>query len=216
MLESPAIEPAQTDQPDVGIDVGLHHLLALSDGTVIENPRWLRANQGALRVAQRRQARRKKGGTNWRKAGRSVAGLHEKVANSRREFWHQTTRRIINTYGNIVIEDLPLAFMVRNGNLSLSAHDAALGMFRQMLTYKAEEAGTQVTAVKPARTSQVCSGCGSVVVKSLSVRTHHCPDCGLTLDRDVNAARNILTLGRSVWAITWPVAVCVAQEAPPL
>jgi putative transposase len=176
----------------------------------------VRANQGALRVAQRRQARRKKGGTNWRKAGRSVAALHEKVANSRREFWHQTTRRIINTYGNIVIEDLPLAFMVRNGNLSLSAHDAALGMFRQMLTYKAEEAGTQVTAVKPARTSQVCSGCGSVVVKSLSVRTHHCPDCGLTLDRDVNAARNILTLGRSVWAITWPVAVCVAQEAPPL
>lgn len=215
MMEIPAIEPAHTGRPDVGIDVGLHHLLTLSDGSIIENPRWLRSNLAALRVAQRRQARRKKGGSNWRKAGRQVAILHERVANSRREFWHQTTRRIINSYGNIAIEDLPLAFMLRNGNLSLSAYDAALGMFRRMLTYKAEEAGTQVTAVKPARTSQICSGCGSIVVKSLNVRTHHCPDCGLTLDRDVNAACNILALGRIAWAITWPVAACVAQEAPP-
>jgi putative transposase len=145
-----------------------------------------------------------------------VAILHEKAANSRREFWHQATRRVVNTYGNIAIEELPLAFMTRNGSLSLSAHDAALGMFRQMLVYKAEEAGTQVTAVEPARTSQICSGCGSIVVKGLNVRTHTCADCGLILDRDVNAALNILALGRSAWALTCPVGERVAQGASPL
>ncbi len=155
MLELPDVAPIQSDRPDVGIDVGLYHLLALSDGTIIDNPRWLRQNLAALRVSQRRLSRRKKGGSNWRKAARQVAVLHEKVANSRREFWHQTTRRIVNDYGNIAIEDLRLAFMTRNGNLSLSAHDAALGAFRQMLEYKAESAGTQVIAVRPARTSQI-------------------------------------------------------------
>ena len=216
MWQLPDVEPVVVDRPAVGIDVGLHHLLALSDGTIIDNPRWLRRNLADLRAAQRRLSRRKKDGSNWRKATRQVAVLHEKVANSRREFWHQTTHRIVNAYGNIAIEDLPLAFMTRNGRLSLSAHDAALGMFRQMLSYKVENTGSALIAVKPARTSQVCSGCGSVVVKSLSVRTHICPDCGLSLDRDVNAALNILALGRSAWALTCPVGECVAQEAPPL
>lgn len=214
MLELPDVAPGQSGQPEVGIDVGLRHLLALSDGTVIDNPRWLRNNIAALRVAQRRLSRRKKGGSNWRKAARQVAVLHERVANTRREFWHQTTRRIVNAYGNIAIEDLSLSFMIRNGHLSLSAHDAALGMFRRMLEYKAEEAGTQVIAVNPRNTSQVCSGCGSAVGKSLSVRVHHCPDCGMSLDRDVNAACNILALGRSAWALTCPVGECVAHEAP--
>lgn len=216
MLELPDVEPVQSERPDIGIDVGLHYLLALSDGTIIDNPRWLRNNLADLRVAQRRLSRRRKGGSNWKKAARQVAVLYERVTNSRREFWHQTTRRLVDTYGNIAIENLPLAFMTRNGNLSLSAHDAALGAFRSMLEYKAEEAGTQVAAVRPARTSQLCSGCGAIVVKSLSVRTHHCPDCGLTLDRDVNAACNILALGRSAWALTCPVGECVVQEAPPL
>ena len=133
MLELPDVAPIQSDRLDVGIDVGLHHLLALSDGTIIDNPRWLRSNLAALRVAQRRLSRRRKGGANWRKAARQVAVLHERVANTRRDFWHQTTRRIVNAYGNIAIEDLPLAFMTRNDHLSLSAHDAALGAFRQML-----------------------------------------------------------------------------------
>lgn len=216
MMELPDVEPVVTNRPDVGIDVGLHHLLALSDGTIIDNPRWLRSNLAALRVAQRRMSRRKKGGSNWYKAARQVAMLHERVANSRRDFWHKTTRWIVNTYGNIAIEDLSLAFMTHNGNLSLSAHDAALGAFRSMLEYKAESAGTQVMAVKPARTSQLCSGCGSIVVKGLSVRVHHCPNCGLIEDRDVNAALNILALGRRAWALTCPVGESVAQEAPPL
>jgi putative transposase len=103
MLELPDVEPTAVQRPNVGIDVGLKSLLALSDGALIDNPRWLRSNLAALRVAQRRMARRKKGGSNRRKAARQVAVLHEKVANSRREFWHQTTRQIVDTYGNIAI-----------------------------------------------------------------------------------------------------------------
>jgi putative transposase len=159
-------------------------------------------------------SRRQKGGTNWRRAVKQVAKLHEKVANTRRDFWHKTTRLIVDTYGNIAIEELNLLFMTSNGHLSLSAHDAALGEFRRMLEYKAEEAGTQVVAVNPSNTSQICSGCGQIVRKSLNVRTHNC-SCGLSLDRDVNAARNILALGRSAWALTCPVGESVAQEAPP-
>jgi putative transposase len=116
----------------------------------------------------------------------------------------------------IAIENLSLGFMNRNGRLSLSSHDAGFGLFRQMLEYKAEEAGAQVIAVNPSNTSQACSGCGLVVPKGLSVRVHVCPDCGLVLDRDVNAARNILTLalktplGRSGQAVTYPVGESVA------
>lgn len=214
MLELPDVHQFPNCRPDVGIDVGLKSLLALSDGTLIDNPRWLRSSLSELRVAQRRVSRRKKGGSNWRKAVRQVAKLHEKVANTRRDFWHKTTRNIVDAYGNIAIEDLNLAFMTRNGHLSLSAHDAALGDFRQMLEYKAEEAGTQVVAVNPSGTSQACSGCGQIVRKGLNVRTHNC-SCGLSLNRDVNAALNILALGRSVWALTCPVGECVAQEAHP-
>jgi putative transposase len=216
MLEFPDPEPPESDKPVVGIDVGLHSLLALSNGEIIENPRWLRQSLAKLRVAQRRLARRKKGSNRRRKAAVQVAKLYEHIANQRRDFWHKTTTDLINRFGGFAIEDLNLSFMTRNGSLSLSAHDAALGEFRQMLEYKAESAGIQVTAVNPRNTSQECSGCGVIVRKGLKVRTHHCSDCGLTLDRDVNAALNILMRSDlSVRAITWPVAACVALEVPP-
>jgi IS605 OrfB family transposase len=108
------------------------------------------------------------------------------------------TRRLVNQYDLICIENLTLGFMTANRHLALSAHDAALGEFRSLLAYKAEEAGRQVVSVPPQHTSQMCSGCGRLVAKSLRVRVHRCEGCGLELDRDVNAARNILTLGRSV------------------
>ncbi|OGG45115.1 MAG: hypothetical protein A3F84_11860 [Candidatus Handelsmanbacteria bacterium RIFCSPLOWO2_12_FULL_64_10] len=99
------------------------------------------------------------------------------------------------------------SFLTQNRHLSLSAHDAGLGEFRQLLEYKAENAGSQVVTVSPRNTSQVCSGCGEIVPKKLKVRTHVCPACGLVEDRDVNAARNILVLavlrlGRSRQALT--------------
>ena len=213
ILELPSIDRQPVNRPDVGIDVGLKSLLALSDGTLIDNPRWLRNSLKELRVAQRHISRRKKGGSNWRKSVYEAAKLHEKIANKRHDFWHKTTCKIVDAYGNIAIENLRLAFMIKNNHLSLSAHDAGLSMFRQMIEYKAEDAGTQVIAVNPAHTSQVCSGCGQIVRKSLNVRIHNC-SCGLSLDRDVNAARNILALGRSAWALTCPSEESVAQEAP--
>ncbi|MBK8129166.1 MAG: transposase [bacterium] len=121
----------------------------------------------------------------------------------------------MNQYDLICIENLTLGFMTANRHLALSAHDAALGEFRSLLVYKAEEAGKQVLLVPPEYTSQICSGCGTMVAKSLSVRTHRCNECGLELDRDVIAARNILTLGLSVCDST-SALVGVSQEAPPL
>ncbi len=180
----------------------------------MDNPHWLRASLAKLRVAQRRMARRKKFSSGWRKAARQVAKLQERVANQRSDFWHKTTGELAKTYSMIALEDLNLSFMTRNGNLSLSAHGAALGMFRQMLSYKVENTGSQLIAVNPRNTSQVCSGCGVIVAKSLNVRVHHCPDCGVVLDRDINAALNILALGLSVRASTYPVGDCVALKLP--
>lgn len=204
--------PSRTGEA-VGVDMGLNSLLALSDGTLVDNPRWLRVSQKRLRVLNRKLSRQKKGGTNWRKTVHQLARLHGRIANQRRDFWHRTTRQLVNQYDLIGIENLTLGFMTANQHLALSAHDAALGEFRSLLTYKAEEAGKQLVSVPPQYTSQRCSGCGTIVAKSLSVRTHRCDECGLELDRDVNAARNILTLGLSVCDAT-PTVVGVSQEAP--
>ena len=197
----------------VGIDMGLKSLLALSNGELIDNPRWLRGSQKRLRVLNRKLARQKKGGTNWRKTAYQLARLHGKIANQRRDFWHKTTRQLVNQYDLICIENLTLGFMTANRHLALSARDAALGEFRSLLTYKAEEAGKRVAPVPPRHTSQMCSGCGTIVAKRLSVRVHRCDSCGLELDRDVNAARNILALGLSVCDPTLALAG-VSQEAP--
>ena len=194
MLDLPDPVVDEHPGPAVGIDMGLYSLLALSDGITVENPRWLRASLAKLRLAQRRKDRRKKGSARRRKAAFQEAKLHEHIANQRRDFWHKTARRLVNTYSLIALEDLTLHFMTANHHLALSAHDAGLGEFQQLLTYKAESAGTRVVTVNPAYTSQACSGCGVMVPKYLGVREHTCSACGFTADRDVNAARNILLL----------------------
>lgn len=207
-LEMSNPERLPLERPAVGIDMGLSSLLTFSDGTLIDNPRWLRSGLGKLRVAQRTLSRRKKGSHRRRKAADRVARLGERTANQRRDFWHKTTQQLANTYSLIAIEDLTLKFMLSNSHLALSASDAGLGEFQQLLRYKVEETGGEVVAVNPRNTSQVCSGCGVMVLKSLRMRLHSCPDCGLSLDRDVNAARNILALalpppGRGGQASTW-------------
>jgi putative transposase len=181
--------------PTVGVDVGIHHALALSTGEFVDSPRHLDKAQANLRVLQRTVARRKRGGKNRRKAIRQLARQHEKVANARRDFWHKATRKLVDQFGVLVVEELNLNLMLRNGSLARAAHDIGLGMFRNLLTYKAIEAGGEVVAINPRNTSQVCSGCGCIVHKALSVRVHHCFDCGLMLDRDTNAALNILSAG---------------------
>lgn len=212
-LELPDAIPGVHAGPAVGIDIGLHHLLSLSDGTIVENPRWLRNSRAKLRILQRRLARRNKYSAGWRKTAYQVAKLQEHIANQRLDFWHKTTTNLVHQYSLIAIEDLNLAFMTRNDKLSFSVHDAALGVFRQLLSYKVESTGSQLVAVTARNTSRLCSKCGLIVNKSMSVRVHHCPNCGLTLDRDVNAARNILVRGLRIEALTWPDAACVASEA---
>lgn len=193
------VEVPETSIPEhqgspIGIDMGIKFLLAFSDGRLIDNPRWLRSSQDRLRVAQRRLSRRKKGSRRWRKAAFEVAKIHEHIKNQRLDFWHKTTRSVADNHSIIGVEDLHLSFMTSNRSLALSAHDAGLALFTRLLAYKAEEAGARVISVNPANTSQACSGCGVIVPKILSVRLHQCTSCGLALDRDVNAARNILAL----------------------
>ena len=194
-VELPEPEPEQPTGPVVGIDMGIRHALALSDGTTFDSPKCLQQSLAQLRRLQRKVARRKKGSKRRRQAIRQLAKQQELIANQRRDWWHKVTRQLVDNYDTIVIEELPLNFMLQNGNLARAAHDVSLGMFRDLLDYKAMEAGVEIVTVSPAYTSQLCSGCGCLVPKSLSVRTHSCPDCGLTLDRDVNAASNILSAG---------------------
>ncbi|TAK11448.1 MAG: transposase [Anaerolineae bacterium] len=212
-LELPQPPVEKSTHPPVGVDLGNTHALALSDGITFDSPKSLQASLRKLRLLQRSVSRKKKGGRNRHKAMRKVARLHEHIANQRLDWWHKTTRHLADTYGTIVLEDLSLTFMLQNRHLSRSAHDVGLGMFRTMLNYKAMEAGVEIVTVSPRNTSQACSGCGHIVLKDLSVRLHDCPDCGLTLDRDVNAARNVLRLGYRRWALTWEDAPSVAQEA---
>jgi len=202
-------------QATVGIDVGLKSLIATSDGYLSDNPKWLKESLRDLRVAQRKVARRKKGSNRRRKAVKQVARLHEKIAKQRNDYWHKLTRELAESYSHIAVEDLNLQFMNQNKHLSRSSYDAGLGIFMQLLAYKVEETGGQLLAVNPAYTSQMCSECGETVKKDLSVRTHDCPYCGLVIDRDVNAARNILhkafyAPGLGVQDLTWAVAPSVS------
>jgi len=200
-LPDPELEPS--GKPAVGIDVGIHHALALSDGTIIDSPKYLQQSLRKLRVLQRTVARRKKGSNRRRKAVRQLARQHERIASQRRDWWHKVTTWLVENYSVIAVEELNLAFMLRNGSLSRHAHDVSLGIFRELLGYKAIEAGVEIVAVNPAYTSQVCSACGCIVEKKLSERTHNCPECGFTADRDVNAALNILyRSGRDRQALT--------------
>ena len=217
MLELPDTGEKRTPIGNqVGIDVGLKSLAALSTGELIENPRWLRESLAKLRQLQRHASRQVRGSSRQRKTSHQIARLHEQVANQRADYLHKVSNRLVAENDLIAIENLSLGFMNRNGRLSLSSYDAGFGLFRQMLEYKAESAGIQVIAVNPSNTTQACSGCGRIVPKDLSIRVHACLDCGLVLDRDANAARNILTLalsnslGRSDQAVTYLVGESVA------
>ena len=199
----------------VGIDVGITNLITTSDGESIENPRWYRQEQQKLRVCQRRVARRKKGGANKRKAVRLLQRQHERIRNRRKDFLDKLAHDLISKHDLIAVEDLQVRNMSRNRHLSKSIMDAGWSYFRQRLHAKAEEAGRVVVAVPPAYTSKTCSGCGALFDDlKLSDRWVSC-DCGLSLDRDHSAARNILGLGRGLWASTRANAPCVAQEAAP-
>ncbi len=186
----------------VGLDAGLSSFLALSDGTFIDNPRFFRKEEKALAKAGRKQAKTEKRSKECRKANKVLSRIHERVRNRRHNFVHQTARRLVNRFGVIAVEKLNVKGMVtpitpKNRCLAKSISDASWSMFRSILTSKAESAGREVIAVNPAHTSQDCHACGYRAKKKLGERWHHCPMCSASLDRDTNAAINILALGLS-------------------
>ena len=206
----------QTDQA-ISIDVGIKHFAVDSEGKVVENPKFLRKSLAELHVKQRTLSRRHRSSHRRRLARLAVARLHEKVSNQRKDFLHKVSNHYIRNYKYIAVEDLNISGMVKNRHLAKSISDASWNQFFIMLSYKAESAGRVLIKVDPRGTSQRCSGCGELVPKKLSERIHCCQNCGLILDRDENAARNIQTLGQSVKAITWSdVGSCVALESPDL
>jgi putative transposase len=191
------IRPLPATGQETGIDLGIEAFATLSDGTRIFHPGWYRQVERALKTAQRRVSRRKKGSSRRRKAVRLFAKAHQRVARQRRDFHHKTALALVRENDTIYHEDLQPANMVKNHHLAKSITDAGWGAFLTILTNKAACASRRIIAVDPAFTSQTCSGCGILVSKGLSVRWHSCPDCGTSLHRDHNAAKNIERLGQS-------------------
>lgn len=192
-LDLPDIEVAQSLNPPIGIDLGLKSFLMTSDGESVHAPKFFRKSQKKLRIAQRSLARKKKGSNRRKKAVSAVAKLHHHIANQRKDFHHKTALNLVSEYGFIAHENLNTKGLAR-GMLAKSVNDAGWGNFLNILRFKAECAGVRVVGVNPAYTTQACSFCGCLPAKkiTLSDRVYHCDSCGLVMDRDENAARNIL------------------------
>jgi putative transposase len=184
-----------TTDSSIGIDVGLHSFAALSDGTVIDNPWFFRKEEKVLAKAQRKLSKAAKGTPERAKQRKVVARVHERITFRRNDFSHQESRKIVNNYGTICVEDLTVNRMIRNHCIAKSIADAAWSGFFSMLSYKAESAGRKLVKVNPAYTTQDCHRCGHRQKLNLADRIYICPCCGLYIDRDLNAAKNILALG---------------------
>src|SRR5256714_13692430 len=179
----------------VGIDVGLKTFATLSTAEEIENPRFFRQEEKALARVQRKHAKLVKGSKERRKHRKVVARVHERIAFRRENFTHQQSRKIVDRFGVICVEDLHVNRMTHNHCLAKSIADASWSAFFAQLSHKAEEAGRQFVKVNPAYTSQTCSQCGHRQKMPLSERVFNCPCCHVHLDRDLNAASNIRALG---------------------
>ena len=181
----------------VGVDLGVKHLATLSDGTVVENPRYLRKSERKLKKAQQALSRKTKGSNRRAKARAKVARLHARVADQRLDAMHKLTTWLSCKYSDISIENLHVAGMVKNRHLAKSVSDASFGEFRRQLEYKTARTGARLHVVdRWFASSKTCSNCGSVKAKlSLSERTYTCEGCGLTMDRDLNAAINVQVAG---------------------
>jgi putative transposase len=192
------VQPLPPTGRETGIDVGLKVFLVTANGDIVENPRQYRRAERYLAKCQRRVARRKKGSHRRRKAVAILAKAHQHVRRQRADFHHKTALALLKAHDTIYLEELRVANLVQNRHLAKSIHDAGWAQFRAILDAKAACAGRRVVAVPAQFTSQDCSGCGERVPKSLSIRTHICPSCGLVLDRDLNAALNIQRAGQAL------------------
>ncbi|SCE14505.1 putative transposase, partial [Streptomyces sp. di188] len=186
LVEDPTVKPLPATGTTVGVDVGLEHLLTLSTGEKVSNPRHERKDRARLALAQRRLAKKRKGSANRAKARRRVARIHARIADRRRDHLHKLTTRLVRENQTVVIEDLSVRNMVRNRSLARAISDAAWSDFRGMLEYKAQWYGREVIAVdRFFPSSKLCSNCGTLQGRMpLHVRTWTC-DCGAVHDRDV-------------------------------
>ncbi len=189
--------PLPPTQNVVGIDLGLSTFATLSDGHKIDRQRWMKRDEKDLKRLQRKVSALPKGSAERRKAVRALNHCHTRIANRRRDFVHQESRKLIGYYQVIALEDLNIKDMQSNGNkiVNRGIGDVAWHQFVQCCIYKAEDAGRTVVLVDPRNTTKECSGCGEIVPKTLRDRKHICPDCGLEMCRDLNASINILRRG---------------------
>ena len=183
---------------EVGIDVGIKSFVTLSDGTKIENPKYLQKSERKLKVRQRRLSRKVKGSKNRNKARIIVAKTHRKIRDQRNDFLHKASRNIVNNYDKIYVEDLNVKGMLQSHSLAKRIQDASWSSFLSKLEYKAEEAGALVRKIPMYYpSSKTCSVCGYINADlKLEDRQWICPECKNKLDRDLNASINILQVGR--------------------
>jgi putative transposase len=191
------MQPLPLSGEETGIDLGLESFLTMASGEQVANPRHYHQAEKRLAKAQRRKDRRKRGSKRRRKAVKLLRKKYQKVARQRRDFHQKTALSLLKQEDTVYYEALQVANMAQNEHLAKSIYDAGWGQFCTILTFKAANAGKRAVAVPPASTSQVCSGCGILVQKGLSVRWHECPDCGASLHRDHNAALNIQRAGQA-------------------
>lgn len=187
--------PPWKDGSVVGIDVGLESFATLSNGEKIANPRFFRDEENELARVQRKLSKAPKGSPERKKAIKIVDLVHERISNRRNDFANKVSRQLVDRFGVIVFEDLDIKNMLQNHNLAKSISDVAWNMLVNATKSKAAYAGSKVVLVDPRQTSQMCSRCGMIIKKDLCERIHNCPKCGLSMDRDLNAAINILRLG---------------------
>jgi len=198
--------PKRKEQREVGIDLGVEHFAHLSDDTIIENPRHLKKAEDRLKKRHKALSNKQKGSRNRRKARLRLGHSFEKLTDARRDLLHKLSRKLVDSYSLLALENLNVADMAR-GFLAKHVLDCGWAEFLSMLTYtrgngvpgapcpedkwEAEGAGCEVVLVDAAHTTQECSGCGQIHKKTLSERWHECP-CGASMHRDLNAAMNIL------------------------
>ena len=218
------VERVQKREPTgkiIGLDVGLTHFYTDSDGQTIENPRHLRKFEKALKRLNRRLSRTQKCAKNRAKARNRLSKKHLKVSRQRKDFAVKLARCVIRSNDLVAYADLMVRNIVRNRKLAKSISDAAWSTFRQWLEYFGKVFGVATVAVPPHYTSANCSNCGEEVKKSLSTRTHKCHHCGFVLDRDWNAAINILELALRTVGHTGTlyasgdIDLCLGEETPP-
>jgi len=196
LVETEIIQLPKTDKK-IGVDLGIKEFAITSDEVFFSNPKHLKKSEKRLAKLQKDLSRKKKGSNNRKKVKIKVAKIHEKISNQRKDMLHKVSTQLINKNQVIVIEDLKVSNMMKNNKLAKSIADASWSEFRRMLEYKAKWYGKEIIIAPVSyASSQLCSSCGnkSSQTKDLSCRTYICPVCGMIMDRDINAAKNLLKL----------------------